>query len=271
MWYAMTFDVDTHTRRVALDAARSAALAAGHLLAERRARLLPSVTHKGPIDLVTDADTASEALVAEALARAVPSWPIVGEESGGSAPTDSPYWLVDPLDGTTNYVHGLPYYAVSIALMQGDRPLVGVVYLPELDDLFEAVAGEGARRNGATIRVSATGSLADALVATGFPYDVWTATEDVLASLGAVLRRARGIRRLGAAAVDLCYVAAGVFDAFFELRLKPWDYAAGALVVEEAGGRVSAFDGSPLTTRSTSVLATNGALHEEMLDALANA
>ena len=251
--------------------AREAAREAGALLRSLRAEAASHPDLKGPIDLVTAADRASEDFLVAYFQKHTPTCAIVSEEAGGAIPPHGLAWVMDPLDGTTNFVHGLPYYAVSIALVENQVPVIGVVYVPEFDQTFAAGTGMGATLDDTPLRVTTTSSLAHALVATGFPYDVWINHEDVLASLAAVVTHARGLRRLGAAAIDLAYVAAGIFDAFFELRLKPWDFLAGALIVEEAGGTVSDFTGARLMPFSQSILASNGHLHDELVQLLSSA
>jgi len=173
--------------------------------------------------------------------------------------------VFDPLDGTTNYAHGLPIYCSSLALEIDGRTEVGAVYDPSRRELFTAVRGGGARLNDQALRVSETSTLIDALIVTGFPYDVHQKAGDLVALFGAFLSRARAVRRLGSAALDLCYVAAGRFDAFWEQHLKPWDVSAGALIADEAGGRVTGMDGSPFDSAAAHLVASNGRLHEEML------
>jgi myo-inositol-1(or 4)-monophosphatase len=250
----------------ALARAQEIARAAGALLREGWRRGF-TVEHKGEVDLVTEHDRRSEALVVGELARAYPDHAVIAEE--GSALHEGeegarPTWLVDPLDGTTNYAHRLPFYAVSIALEQGGRPLVGVVHLPELGWEFCATAGGGARLNGERIGVSSTAELASALLATGFPYDRRTARDINLSEFEAALRRAQGIRRIGVASLDCALVAWGALDGYWEFKLKPWDIAAGALLVLEAGGRVTDLAGGPYRSSRGELLATNGRIHEEL-------
>lgn len=228
------------------------------------------IGYKGVVDLVTDADREAEAYIVTALARAFPGHHIHGEEGGGSGapPEETPYaWHIDPLDGTTNYAHGLPQYTVSVALAAAEEILLGVVYDPVRDDCFTAARGMGAHRNGNPIHVSRTPKLAAALVASGFPYDRWTNEDDNIAEWRRFMKRTQGVRRLGSASLDLCWVAIGWLDLFWEKRLSPWDVMAGALIVQEAGGRVTDFDGQwpPLAQLGARVLATNGLIHEEAL------
>jgi myo-inositol-1(or 4)-monophosphatase len=174
-------------------------------------------------------------------------------------------WVFDPLDGTTNYAHGLPIFCASLALEIDGQPEVGAVYDPTRRELFTAERGEGAFLNGVRLHVSRADRLIDSLLVTGFPYDVHSQGGDLVGMFGAFLGRARAVRRLGSAALDLCYVAAGRFDGFWEQHLKPWDVAAGALVVTEAGGRVSGMDGSPFDPAAAHLIASNGLVHDGMV------
>ncbi|QJA05914.1 inositol monophosphatase [Thermosulfurimonas marina] len=219
------------------------------------------VEHKGKIDLVTEADPEAERLAVEVLRKHTPEIPVLAEEIFRTE-TRGLYWLVDPLDGTTNYAHGFPWFGVSVALMEDERPLVGVVYHPMLGELFSAARGLGATLNGAPIRVSETADPEKALLATGFPYNIHEAPDQVLRLFREFLVRVQGIRRAGAASLDLAYVACGRFDGFWEPLLKPWDTAAGVLLVEEAGGRVSDYRGEPYHPFKKHVVASNGQIHE---------
>jgi myo-inositol-1(or 4)-monophosphatase len=248
-------------RRVAVEAAR----AAGRLLRSELDGVRRIATKGSPIDLVTEMDGRSEALVVEALRQAFPGDAILGEEAGARPGHSGRRWIVDPLDGTTNYAHGLPVFGVSIGLEANGRVVLGVVYDPSRDELFEAERGQGATLNGQRIRVSPEGELGRSLLATGFPYDIRDTTDNNLTEYGAFAVRARAIRRMGAAVIDLAYVAAGRFDGFWELQLGPWDVAAGSLLVEEAGGRVTDLTGGPLDLDRPKVVASNGAIHEAML------
>lgn len=252
---------------VALDAARSA----GKLLREalggpRR------IDYKGhPTNLVTEMDRRSEALIVERIRAAFPDHAILGEE-GGARAGDSEYrWLIDPLDGTTNYAHGLPIFSVSVALERAGCVELGVAYDPSREECFVAQRGAGATLNGEPLRVSTTATLNESLLVTGFPYDIRTNPANNLAEYAALSLRARAVRRLGSAVLDLCYVAAGRFDGFWELTLGPWDMAAGGLVVQEARGRITDMRGGPWRLDGPGVLATNGLVHDELLQALAGA
>jgi myo-inositol-1(or 4)-monophosphatase len=225
------------------------------------------IDKKGTIDLVTEVDVAIERMVRTLLAGRFPDHAILGEEFGGSATAPrGPCWVFDPIDGTTNYAHGLPIFCSSIALEIDGAAQVGAVYDPTRRELFTAERGGGAFLNGRPIRVSAAETLVDAMLVTGFPYDVHSRVDEIVGLFGAFVGRARAVRRLGSAAIDLCYVAAGRLDGFWESDLRPWDIAGGALIVEEAGGRVTDLGGGGFSSRAGSVLASNGRLHEPMLD-----
>ena len=234
--------------------------------------------YKGDVDLVTEADRASEKLITERLAAAFPSHGIYGEE-GVRQRIDSEYrWYVDPLDGTTNFAHGFPVFCVSLGLEhrppgltagQDGELIAGVVYDPTRDELFVTEKGNGAWLNGRRIHVSGTKRLAEALLATGFPSRKRHVSPNIHFYQELTLR-SHGVRRAGSAALDLAYTACGRVDAFWEFHLNPWDTAAGALLVEEAGGRITRFDGAPFRLDSSETLATNGLLHEELLTQFAN-
>jgi myo-inositol-1(or 4)-monophosphatase len=249
-----------------LDVAVEAAERAGRVLAAKFEGQR-TVEHKGQgaIDLVTDADRASEAVILEVLARRCPTHAVVAEESGARGGQGAFTWFVDPLDGTTNYAHQVPHFAVTLAA-EGPRDdgrrglLAGVVFDPLRGERFVASSGGGAWLNGRRLAVSTAPTLERALVCTGFPYDVHQRPGAPLALLGRLLPQVQGVRRFGSAALDLAYVAAGRFDGYFELDLKPWDQAAGALLVEEAGGRVARIDGEAFDVRCGDVLAANGLL-----------
>ena len=226
------------------------------------------VRRKGRVDLVTETDLAVEAFLKEKLAALLPSAAFLAEESSLTTATpDGVSWIIDPVDGTTNFVHRIPQVGTSVGLWRNGRVDIGVVNIPMLDECFWAVRGEGAFCNGRRIAVSSTDCLTDALVATGFPYDVELHLTEILAGLSAVLPASQGLRRIGAASVDLAYVACGRLDAFYEAHLKPWDIAGGWLLVEEAGGQVSDTGNQPLRFGAP-LLATNGRLHAAMSDLL---
>lgn len=222
-----------------------------------------SIAKKGRINLVTEIDLKSEKLITKRIRETFPDHQILAEE-GGAQVGGSPFkWVVDPLDGTTNYAHGYRFFAVSIALEAHGRIVVGVVYDPVTDEMFSSEAGCGASLNGAAIQVSQETSVGDAMLATGFSYDL-EAMEANLALFNRLIPKARAVRRDGSAALDLCYTACGRFDGFWELSLSAWDVAAGKLIIEEAGGRATRFDGSPCTIYDQEILATNGAIHGEL-------
>jgi len=226
------------------------------------------VSKKGEIDLVTEVDFECERMCREVIAERFPGHDVLAEEFGtgsSTGPLSRWRWVFDPLDGTTNYAHGLPIYCSSLGLEIDGRTEVGAVYDPSRRELFTAVRGGGASLNGQALGVSDTSTLINALIVTGFPYDVHQKAGDLVALFGVFLGRARAVRRLGSAALDLCYVAAGRFDAFWEQHLKPWDVAAGALIAEEAGGRVTGMDGSPFDTTAAHLVASNSRVHDEML------
>lgn len=222
------------------------------------------IEHKGAIDLLTDADPAAEAAALAVIRSRHPEHAILAEESGSSGRHSAVRWILDPLDGTTNYANDVPQFAVTVACEVDGEVVAGVILDPVRDELFSATAGGGAFRNGKAIRVSEKGKLRDALLSTGFPYWIHDRPEPALSLFGAYLGEARGIRRFGAAALDLAWVACGRFDGFFELGLKPWDIAAGVLIVREAGGVVTSLDDSPLALDGGQILAAAPGLHEEM-------
>ena len=226
-------------------------------------------TKSSAIDLVTEVDRACERHIVDALRRERPRDDILAEEGGAHADAGAEWrWVIDPLDGTVNYAHGYPCFCVSIGVERGGVRSAGVVYDPLRDELFEAVRGGGARRNGRPIRVSQERSLGRALLGTGFAYDVRESERDNLDLLARAVKRAGGVRRDGSAALDLCYVACSRFDGFWELKLHPWDVAAGLLIVDEAGGHGSDLAGGPAPASGREIVASNGAIHAELLAAL---
>lgn len=248
---------------VALEAARRAAR---HIASEAH-RPRASVEHKGAADLVTEVDRAAEGTIRDVLHRHTPNIPVLGEEGGG-ADDERTRWIVDPLDGTTNFVHGFPWFAVSIALEVDGELVAGVVHDPVRDIAYSASRGGGAHANGEPIAVSTTRQLDHALLATGFPYDRRERSHEYAAYVEHFLVRAQGIRRPGAASLDLAMVAAGRIDAYWEFELEAWDVAAGALLVREAGGIVSDHRGDPLALVRPAPLASNPHLHDAMVAAL---
>jgi myo-inositol-1(or 4)-monophosphatase len=226
------------------------------------------VEHKGATDLVTEYDRRSEDLIVAALRARFPEHAILAEESGatGDGSLSGGYrWVVDPLDGTTNFAHGFGFFAVSIALTLDNRPVIGVVYDPLRDELWSAEAGRGATLNGARIHVSSQANLREALLATGFTYDLANAPRDNFKEFAEFALKAQGIRRAGASALDSAWVGAGRVDGYWEFGIKAWDIAAGALITQEAGGRATTADGNPDFVGADSILVSNGQIHDQML------
>ena len=248
---------------IAIDLARQA----GMLLREGYGRVT-EVKYKGEIDLITEFDLRSEQLLVEGIQQAYPNDAILAEENGLMG--EGEYrWLIDPLDGTTNFAHSIPIFVISLAFAQGSQPQLGVIYDPMRDELFHATVDDGAWLNGRRLHVSASPTLNQSLLVTGFPYDMRTNPDNNLDHFANLALCSRGVRRLGSAALDLAYIAAGRFDGYWEMRLWPWDWGAGMLMVKEAGGRVTRIDGGvEVFAEPTSILATNGHIHDEMLDVL---
>ena len=249
-----------------LQIAIEAAVKAGNIIREA-AEKPRQVSHKGAVDLVTQVDRAAEACIRDVLGLHTPSVPILGEEEGGPSEATT-RWVVDPLDGTTNFVHGFPVYAVSIALEVDGETRCGVILDPTRWRTYTASLGGGAYCDERPMRVSECSSLEHALLGTGFAYDRRTRADFYLSYVNAFMTRAQGIRRAGAAAMDLVMVADGILDGFWEFNLSPWDVAAGKLLVQEAGGRISNHRGGPLESRKPCPLATNGAIHIQMMDVI---
>jgi myo-inositol-1(or 4)-monophosphatase len=246
---------------VAWDAANSA----GALLRETWQQP-KQIDYKGAIDLVTAIDRESERRIVQLLMRHFPQHSILAEEETNRVSTATNYrWIIDPLDGTTNFAHGYPCFSVSIALECGGEIIVGLVYDPLHQECFRAVKGQGATLNGSAIKTSHVQELDKALLATGFPYDRREHPDHYLKYFREFMIRTQGIRRSGSAALDLCYLGCGRIDGFWELKLQPWDTAAGSLIVREAGGKLSAFLGEKFTIWGSETLASNGAIHDEMV------
>jgi myo-inositol-1(or 4)-monophosphatase len=260
----------SETERVlalAVDLARRA----GALQRERYETALEIGTKSAPVDLVTEVDKACEALIVAALEKERPADAVLAEEGGGSDRDGATWrWIVDPLDGTTNYAHGYPRFCVSIGVERADERQVGVVYDPLMEELYHGVRGGGAFRNGRRVRVSEETRLDRSLLATGFAYDRRESEIDNLNFFGAFLKRARALRRDGSAALDLAYVASGRLEGYWELKLQPWDVAAGALLVEEAGGRFTDFEGRGPARAGREIVASNGHIHAAMLELIRN-
>lgn len=255
-----------HLKEVAV----RAAVDAGRLL-KTNLKKTRTIEFKGAIDLVTEMDRAAEDLIIGRLRNTFPDIGILTEERD-EIPSASKYrWIIDPLDGTTNYAHGFPFFCVSIALEENQQIILGVVYDPNSDELFVAKKGKGAFLNGNRITPSVTNQISDALLATGFPYDIRTSKQNNIEEFSRFALVARAIRRPGSAVLDLCYVACGRSDGFWELKLQPWDMAAGSFIVTEAGGIVTNLGGQNFRLSGREILASNGNIHQEMVDVLKRA
>lgn len=242
-----------------------AANAAGEIIRENWQQP-KTIDYKGAIDLVTSVDRESERTIVDVIRRNFPDHSILAEEETDVQGTQHEYrWVIDPLDGTTNFAHSYPQFCVSIALEHNGRVIVGLVYDPIRGECFKAALGQGATLNDKPIRTSTAGELDKSLLATGFPYDRRDFADFYLTYFKAFLTRCQGIRRGGSAALDLCYVACGRLDGFWELKLKPWDIAAGALIVAEAGGKLSDFCGKPFSIWGRETLATNSLIHDQIV------
>lgn len=260
VWIIM--DIDKY-----LKAAVEAARQAGRMLKENIGKFR-EVHFKGVVDLVTNFDNESQKMLFARLSSAFPEHGFLAEEGLCEAKSSEFLWIIDPLDGTTNYAHSFPVFCVSVALARKKEVVCGVVYDPMREETFSAGRGEGAVLNGKKISVSPVGDLNESLIATGFPYDIRTSRVNNIVHFNNFLTRAQAIRRCGSAAIDLCHVACGRFDGYWELKLNPWDVAAGALIVAEAGGRVTDFQGQGLDIFGSEILATNGLIHKQMVDVL---
>jgi myo-inositol-1(or 4)-monophosphatase len=249
---------------VAVEAARAAGLV---LLEKAHEGFL--VEYKAPVNLVTDADLAAEHCIVSTIRRSFPGHRVLAEESGTASPGTSPcQWIIDPLDGTTNFAHGFPFYAVSIGLEYAGSCVLGVVLDPVRNELFTAESGRGAFLNGKRLRVSETEKLDHALLVTGFAYDIRDNPKNNLDHFTRLSLHAQGVRRTGSAALDLCYVATGRFDGFWEVKLNPWDMAAGFVILREAGGLVTSFTKDTFSIYGQELVATNGLIHDELLHLL---
>ncbi len=249
-----------------MEAAREIAADAGALIKKLQAAG-PEIRHKGTIDIVTSADLKAEEYIREELTRRFPDHAILAEEGGGRSDAEI-LWVVDPIDGTTNFAHGFPIFAVSIAVMVRRRSVAGVVYEPNLNEMFTATLGGGAHMNDEPISVSDVSDFNVALLATGFPYTLREQHETILADFKRVILACQGVRRAGAATIDLCFLACGRVDGFWERGLKPWDTAAAALVASEAGAVLTKYDGSDFDHFIPELVASNGALQERLLELL---
>jgi myo-inositol-1(or 4)-monophosphatase len=251
-----------------LTTAIEAVVRAGDMMTAAQGRAI-RVDKKSEIDLVTEVDVEIERMFRQLVSERFPDHAVLGEEFGGTAAVpDGPCWVFDPIDGTTNFAHGLPIFCASLALEVAGVAEIATVYDPTRRELFTAERGGGAFLNGQPIRVSRAALLIEAMLVTGFPYDVHARLDEVVALFKAFVGRARAVRRLGSAALDLCYVAAGRMDGFWEHGLNPWDVAGGALLVSEAGGRVSGMAGEAFSSRGRSVVASNDLIHDAMLEVI---
>ncbi|MEK6532387.1 MAG: inositol monophosphatase family protein [Nitrospirota bacterium] len=251
-----------------LETAIHAARQAGKVLS-RYARTGFRVENKSAIDLVTEADHAAEQCVIDVILASYPDHGFLAEERGRSGQSQSPYvWIIDPLDGTTNFTHGFPTYCVSIGLEYKKQCVLGVVYDPTRDELFSATRGGGAQVNDQPLHVSQTAQLDQALLVTGFAYNIRETPNNNLDHFARFALRVQGLRRTGSAALDLCYVAAGRFDGFWEVKLNPWDMAAGVVILREAGGRVTDFCGQSHSLYGQELVASNGHLHDSMISVI---
>lgn len=247
--------------------ARLAAEEAGKCLIRRFGKT-NQISKKGEIDLVTEADLQSEKRILDIIGGSFPDDSILAEETGKQENIKEHTWIIDPLDGTTNFAHGFPFFAVSIALQVKGEIVLGIVYNPCLKEHFEAVKGQGSSLNGKAIKVSENRELDSSLLATGFPYSIREDSEQVIGLLKKILVKAQGVRRAGAAAIDMCYVAAGRLDGFWEQGLKPWDTAAGSLIVQEAGGKISDYSGEPYNPFQNNIVASNPLIFDELVKAI---
>jgi len=250
-----------------IDTLKQIALDAGKIVKEGYASH-KEVSHKGLVDLVTEYDVKTEVFIIDQLKKAFPDHTLVGEESHQGSYHYNKAIYIDPIDGTTNFVHGIPHLAISLGVWEEGKPRLAVVYNPILEELFWAIQGEGAYCNGQRLGVSTQNELQNALVATGFPYAKVNAGIEyhwVINCMTNLLPHIQDIRRLGAAAVDLCYLAQGKVEAFYEIDLKPWDVAAGILIVQEAGGHISNVDNQPFDFDDKSIVASNGKVHQQLL------
>lgn len=223
-----------------------------------------NIGYKGRIDPVTIADKSSQQAIITFLGKKFPSHAFIGEEDGLKQACSDYCWIIDPLDGTVNFIHGVPFFCVSIGLLYKGKIIAGAVYAPCLNELFAAQKGSGAWLNGKKIKVSRESKLVRSLVVTGFPYDIDSGTGRIMKSLASVIVNVQGVRRLGSAALDLAYVSCGRFEAFWEKGLQPWDVAAGAIMVEEAGGKVTDYAGGKGYVFGKTLIATNGRVHAPM-------
>ncbi len=252
-----------YIRRIGIAAAYKGGSVLRHFLGN-----ISRIDKKGAIDLVTEADTGSEKVIIETIRERFPDHSFLAEESGQILGNPDCRWIIDPLDGTSNFAHGLPQFAVSIAFAFNGEIVAGAVLNPVSGELFSAAKDRGAQLNARPIRVSDTKNVSESLLVTGFPYNFKEISDTLMARFAKCLHAAQGIRRLGSAALDLCFVACGRFDGFWEQNLKPWDTAAGMLIAKEAGAEVTDFSSQPFSIDHREILASNGRIHKEMLTLL---
>jgi myo-inositol-1(or 4)-monophosphatase len=255
--------MDDDLKRVALKAVKEG----GAILLKYLGKI-KSIDYKGEINLVTEADQRSEEVILSIIKDSYPNHRILAEETGESGNSSSFKWIIDPLDGTTNYAHGYPCFCVSLAIEYEEEVIYGAVYDPVKDELFTAEKGKGAFINGKAIKTSSTKQLDQSLLCTGFPYDVRDDMDSNILNFRTFLMKAQAVRRDGSAALDLCHTAAGRFDGFWEQKLFPWDVAAGGLLVTEAGGKLTNFTGGNFSIYDKEIVASNGLIHDQMVEAL---
>ena len=254
-----------------LDFLKKLALTAGDIIKEGYFSEHTQIKHKGNIDLITETDLKSENYLTSEILKHFPDDLILAEENFSKTKTAERIWIIDPLDGTTNFAHKFPVFAVSIALQINGEITFAAVYNPISDELFFAEKNKGAFLNNKKIFVSSQKSISQSLVATGFPYDRWQTGDFYIKEYLAFMKKCQGVRRVGAASLDLCCVASGRFDGFFERKLKPWDTAAGSLILTEAGGKISQFGGEKWNAFNDTIVASNGKIHKSMIEILAGA
>ncbi|MBW2182684.1 MAG: inositol monophosphatase [Deltaproteobacteria bacterium] len=255
--------MDDDLKRVALKAVKE-----GGAILMKYFGKIKSIDYKGEINLVTEADQRSEEVILSIIKDSYPNHRILAEETGESGNSSSFKWIIDPLDGTTNYAHGYPCFCVSLAIEYEEEVIYGAVYDPVKDELFTAEKGKGAFINGKAIKTSSTKQLDQSLLCTGFPYDVRDDMDSNILNFRTFLMKAQAVRRDGSAALDLCHTAAGRFDGFWEQKLFPWDVAAGGLLVTEAGGKLTNFTGGNFSIYDKEIVASNGLIHDQMVEAL---
>ncbi len=255
-----------------LQCAEHAAREAGNYILQNLGKVKQISFKSQEKNLVTEVDKKSEEIIITNLQKNFPDFDILAEESGTSSTTNSEYmWVIDPLDGTTNFTHGLPIFSISIGLIKGNEVITGVVYDPTRNQMFSAEKGKGSYLNGKKLSVSRTKEIKKSLLVTGFPYNVEENPDKCFERFIMMTKNSRAVRRLGSAALDFAYVAAGIFDGFWEVKLNPWDIAAGLLLVKEAGGKVTNFKGEEGDIFNPQILATNGHIHSKMIELLAEA